>query len=1095
MITVRESFHSELEIAARICVPALVAGAACVALAACSAPAGPDTVAVAQFDIAGDRPGEFSRDLAAGTYLVAIDESGVDVRATVSAGDASTVLEDPLPRHGRLLQVVSLEHPAALRVRIASADYPSKRGGARLSIARFARSAGAPPDDLERGYTAMGAAYAKIALDNPTAWTAAVELAHQGIAAFDAGGNVREFAQAQYSLGFLEYMYRLELGGAIRAADAAIEAFDEADDPMGGTRAQVLRALADLEAAAKLPPETRGAEQRALFDRVERKLRSAVAFFDEHGAPVDAQFAMDLLTERYYMAGDHEAAEAQNAEALQRARANQDQKRILQDSGNAATFALTRGDIARAADAYTEVIAQLDRRQDPQSYGTVVTNLANCLILLGDFDRALALHTETLQLWESLGDASLRGMQLSSIGAVYFRAGNAEHALATFQSALALMERGGDAQGRPRVLRLAANAALELGRQDLALDYLRRALSAESNPRQLARTRVQLARTLRLRGDLRGAAREISQALEGEDVLAQSGALVERALLAHAEQKYTAAATDLRAANKLYESLSLDFDRITTSTALSRTLLAAGDVAGALAAADAAVSLVIRMRIKSANPELRAGILSARYAPFEARLQAELAAHPATDAGALWRAFSVAEAVRAHTLAEQMASRGDQQDSDAERLRAQLSVQQLRLEERLQRADPDTDTLDLRRQIEETRAKLNATWARTHSAPAASADLISLPPLAEIQARIPADTAVLAYFVGDDATHAWLVTRDTFRHASLAPGRELRPAVDAFIAAQRTRADSGGDRALARRLLGPLLNDLRQSRLLIIADGPLHAVPFAALPMPQGNAGELLIDRFVLAYAHSLQLALTPASQHAASAQRIAVVADPVYAADDRRLRLASAGSGETLRSQPPTRANRFPRLTHSALEARAVLRNFEGTETFLLSGFDATPQRVLALPADGLAVLHFATHAKARDDSPGLSSLYLSEYTADGASLTNSAVTASDIARSGLHAEVVVLSGCATGKGSELRGEGVLGLTHSFLANGSGAVVASLWPIEDASTASFMTDFYRAYRDRRQAAVALREAQLRARARAAPGAWSSFVVRANALP
>jgi CHAT domain-containing protein len=96
----------------------------------------------------------------------------------------------------------------------------------------------------------------------------------------------------------------------------------------------------------------------------------------------------------------------------------------------------------------------------------------------------------------------------------------------------------------------------------------------------------------------------------------------------------------------------------------------------------------------------------------------------------------------------------------------------------------------------------------------------------------------------------------------------------------------------------------------------------------------------------------------------------------------------------------------------------------------------------------------------------------------------------------VVVLSGCATGDGSTLRGEGVLGLTYGFLANGSGAVVASLWPVEDASTARLMSEFYRAYRVHGNAAKALRAAQLRARAnQPAAAAWSSFVVRANGFP
>jgi len=73
--------------------------------------------------------------------------------------------------------------------------------------------------------------------------------------------------------------------------------------------------------------------------------------------------------------------------------------------------------------------------------------------------------------------------------------------------------------------------------------------------------------------------------------------------------------------------------------------------------------------------------------------------------------------------------------------------------------------------------------------------------------------------------------------------------------------------------------------------------------------------------------------------------------------------------------------------------------------------------------------------------------------------------------------------------------LTYGFLANGSHSVVASLWPVEDASTARFMSEFYRAYRTSGRAADALRTAQLRSRASSASGVWSSFVVRANEFP
>ena len=144
------------------------------------------------------------------------------------------------------------------------------------------------------------------------------------------------------------------------------------------------------------------------------------------------------------------------------------------------------------------------------------------------------------------------------------------------------------------------------------------------------------------------------------------------------------------------------------------------------------------------------------------------------------------------------------------------------------------------------------------------------------------------------------------------------------------------------------------------------------------------------------------------------------------------------------------------------------------------------------MAILHFATHALARRDSPDQSALYLSEFAADGTPLMDSRLTADQIARSGLHADLVVLSGCATGDGGAVRGEGVLGLTYAFLANGSRTVVASLWSIQDASTARLMKEFYDSYRTTGRAADAMRSAQLRMRDGAA---WASFVVRANEFP
>jgi len=367
--------------------------------------------------------------------------------------------------------------------------------------------------------------------------------------------------------------------------------------------------------------------------------------------------------------------------------------------------------------------------------------------------------------------------------------------------------------------------------------------------------------------------------------------------------------------------------------------------------------------------------------------------------------------------------------------------------------------------------------------------------LGAVQAALPANTAVLAYFVGDVESHAWLLTRGALRHQELPGMDRLQKSVDAALGAPgRPAASADATRALGALLLGDLLDGVDATRMLVISDGPLNGVPFAALPCGT-QPDQLLVDRFVLGYSPSLSLAMTGPRHVPAAHTRVAVVSDPVYAADDRRLQLAVGAGGGTYRGPREASPNNLTRLPYSGMEARAVLRALGDSHAIELAGFDATPARVLALPTDDLAVLHFATHALARQDSPDQSALYLSEYTADGSLVRDSRITAGQIARSGLRADVVVLSGCATGDGSELRGEGVLGLTYGFLANGSRAVVASLWPIEDASTARFMSEFYRAYRAKAHPAEALRSAQLRTRQVTAPAVWSSFVVRANGFP
>ena len=98
------------------------------------------------------------------------------------------------------------------------------------------------------------------------------------------------------------------------------------------------------------------------------------------------------------------------------------------------------------------------------------------------------------------------------------------------------------------------------------------------------------------------------------------------------------------------------------------------------------------------------------------------------------------------------------------------------------------------------------------------------------------------------------------------------------------------------------------------------------------------------------------------------------------------------------------------------------------------------------------------------------------------------------LPAEVVVLSGCQTGLGKEVRGEGLIGLTRGFMYAGAARVVVSLWSVDDEATAKLMVSFYRSLlKDGKRPAEALRAAQiemLKSGRWQAPHYWAAFVLQ-----
>jgi len=1046
--------------------------------------------------VGGTRAQTVSRQLEAGTYLLEVRERDIDLHVSIDTGAVHAELGDAYLRHGLHRTVVSLAAPARVMVTLLSIDQRTWKGAAAIRMLRWPKSApDAEPDHRLLGFRALGEGNALTAQDNSSAWRAALIPLREAARQFQAANDTQSLAETEYQRGSVEYNLLHDYAASRRTAGSAMAHFRSAGDAIGAHRAAMLLGLAEFGIAGGMGPEVPRAEQRALLNTAARRMAEAQTFFEADDMQTDALAALGWSRIREDVLGRFEENVAVYEEIRRRAHARGDQYFEAIATQNLGYIAQRRGDVVRAAALYESVLPYIERNRNPEMYATLLARLGTALIARGEFDRALVLHSDALGVFSARGDDSQTARELGALASIQFRTGSVERALGTLESALPLYESSRDLEGQVSALRLAGNAAAELGRHDRAIEYLRSAERLDRHGITLDRTRVLIARDLRLLGNLHGADDLLAQVLRTDNESVRADALAERARLRMCQQRQREGLADLRAADARYATLRLDFDRIDSSSALALALLDAGDFAAAGAAADTAVAMERRIRVKAANPEMRARFLSASYAPYEARIEVDLAATPA-DHEAVWRAFRTAETIRARSLADRLAhsARGGatRRDAEIERLRQAMTALQLDLEKHARAGDVDDDALlETRRRIDATQARLEARLLRQDGVQASN-NLAIPEARSDVQAALPEDTAVLAFFVGDRRSHGWLLTRHELRHSVL-PGRSvLDELVRAAIAQQRSPLKSPATNAFTP-LLDTLLQGVTAKRLLVLPDGPLHGMPFATIPMPRGAPRELLIDRFVIAGAPSLAVALHATPRNSSPDTLVAVISDPVYTPDDRRLTVAANQASRFRGGEGQQR--RLARLPYSALEARAVIRAFTGADIIELNGFDATARRVIELPSQQLDVLHFATHAVIREDAPEQSALFLSEFAADGSPLQSDRLTADDITRSGLRADVVVLSGCATGDGRELRGEGVLGLTYGFLANGSNTVVASLWPVEDALTARFMEEFYTAYRASGHAADALRTAQLRTRSKTGPTVWSSFVVRSNGLP
>lgn len=390
----------------------------------------------------------------------------------------------------------------------------------------------------------------------------------------------------------------------------------------------------------------------------------------------------------------------------------------------------------------------------------------------------------------------------------------------------------------------------------------------------------------------------------------------------------------------------------------------------------------------------------------------------------------------------------------------------------------------------------------------------------QIQAQLDGNTLMLAMHLGPSQGVLWLIRPDGIDSHPLPARAEIQRLVAALHAALQRggEPEAAAAQTLSRLLLQPVASSLPGRRLVIVPHGVLAFLPFAALPSP-GEGQPLVVSHELITLPSASTLAALrslPAPLRSGPPSLL-VVADPVFQRTDPRLsggpaepRLPGGDTGVAAPAAGPAPGQRraaaaggeegreadWRRLPGTAREAETISALVAaGALQGRREGFAAQRQALLAMDLRPYRLLHIATHGKADGVQPERSRLVLSLLDAEGRSIEGN-LSLQDIYNLRLDADLVVLSACQSGLGSLVRGEGLVGLTRGFLHAGSRRVAASLWNVDDGSTAALMAAFYRALLvEGKTAAAALRQAQLTLRADPrwrAPYHWAAFTLHGD---
>ncbi|MEO0538901.1 MAG: CHAT domain-containing tetratricopeptide repeat protein [Cyanobacteria bacterium P01_A01_bin.123] len=720
---------------------------------------------------------------------------------------------------------------------------------------------------------------------------------------------------------------------------------------------------------------------------------------------------------------------------------------LYRDIGDLASLASTIGnlgilytdlhDYEQAIKLQNEQLAIARQINSPEAEASALLSLGIVQQLLGNYRQAINHFQDSLSIAQAIDDVSKEFHSLNNLGVVYVALGQYEQALTLYEQALAISQRTGDHRGIGQMFRNLGVAYSGLGQEEQSIELHLEALAIARSRNDangegvslgnMAASHVRLgqydeALTLyqqrlilaRSSADIRGEANSLGGL---GDIYRQQGDYQQAIAFYEQELALNREVGDLNVESSALENLGIAY-------------LASGEPELAIESLTAASTVTESLRDSNLSDIDKIALFETLISGYEF-LQRAYIAQPNYEL-----AFEVAELSKARALAELVI-----QSENASTI-AITSAQ-----------SPDLSAIQ---SLSQTERKTLVTYSLVPADEGFGAVLYIwlVSPQGEIIFRQQPLTDINLSDLVIDTRNA-IGVRGTDRNAP----------VPTYSPEQLAQLQAEQDEKLSQLhdlLIDPiadLLPDDPNQPVVFIPQDELFLVPFPAL---KDDNGDYLIENHTILTAPSIQvLQLThdiADSRNGATTDQPVIVGNPTmptvtFLTDD----------GEFVDTQ----------LTplYGALQEANAVSEFLGTSA--LTGDQATESTVKQQLASA-DLIHLATHGlleygdpreTGTRDVPGAIALTPGNGE-DGL------LTAAEILQMDLQADLVVLSACDTGRG-RITGDGVIGLSRSFIAAGVPSVVVSLWAVPDAPTADLMTEFYRQLDEGQTKAQALRQAML----------------------